>query len=70
MPSPFPGMDLFLEENPILRESHIQMLTRRRVGIDRRLAFASGHYGDPPPLRPDDLAWTNDRLREHRFHPS
>jgi len=30
MPSPFPGMDPFLETNPIFQELHTQMLAEMR----------------------------------------
>src|ERR1700693_1602263 len=37
MPSPFPGMDPFLEQNPIFQELHTQMLAEAQAQLQRQL---------------------------------
>ena len=36
MPSPFPGMDPFVEENPLFHELHTQMLAECRSNYNRK----------------------------------
>src|SRR5947199_8872015 len=51
MPSPFPGMDPFLETNPIFQELHTQMLAEMQALLQ-------------PQLRPKDVARLERQLSE------
>ena len=43
MPSPFPGMDPFLEANPIFQELHTQMLAEMQALLQPQLGPAMSH---------------------------
>src|SRR5438270_11463814 len=53
MPSPFPGMDPFLETNPIFQELHTQMLAEMQALLQRQ-------------LQPKYVARLEQRLRKQR----
>lgn len=42
MPSPFPGMDPFLEKKPIFRELHPQMLAEAQAQLQPQLLLSVG----------------------------
>jgi hypothetical protein len=51
MPSPFPGMDPYLEENPLFHELHTQVLAEAQVLLQ-------------PQLLPHYIAWLESHLSE------
>jgi hypothetical protein len=47
MPSPFPGMDPFLETNPIFQELHTQMLAEIKALLQPQLRRVHSQKGEP-----------------------
>ena len=67
MPSPFPGMDPFLEQNPIFQELHTQMLAEAQAQLQRMYdLLRSLDKSRDGRIDPQELADMRRRLGEER----
>ncbi len=63
MPSPFPGMDPYLE-GEMWQEFHETLAAEIRSQLLAQLPANYDQPPPPPPLSDEDAAWVGERLRK------
>ncbi len=66
MPSPFPGMNPYLEAAGVWQDFHLSFIVKAADALAEQIApkyFVT--ISDQPPLDPADVQWAKDFVAEH-----